>query len=95
MKKLNSKIYSKGIIALMLLIFWTGVATTGIIMWMAPHGQGMGSKSFFLNMNRHDWGDIHLYLALTAIILTIIHVIIDWKQFVNSLKHIIRVHQIV
>ncbi|TVQ12907.1 MAG: DUF4405 domain-containing protein [Balneolaceae bacterium] len=93
MSRYNPKIYFRGVIGLLMLIIWSAVLTTGILMWLAPHGQGRGSEPFLFNLTRHDWGDLHLYLALTAVVITIIHVVADWKIFVSSLKHMVRSHQ--
>jgi hypothetical protein len=93
MSNYNPKIYTRGIVGLLMLTVWSAVLTTGIIMWLAPHGQGRGSDPYLFGLTRHDWGDLHLYLALTAVVITIVHVIIDWKPFVNCVKHVVHTHQ--
>jgi hypothetical protein len=42
----------------------------------------------FWSLGRHDWGDVHFYLAVAFIILMIIHIILHWtwiKCYVKSL----------
>lgn len=95
MKKVNPLVYTKGVIGLLLLVVWSIVAVTGFIMWMAPHGQGTGSQSFLLNMSRHDWGELHFWFAVTAVVVTIVHIVVDWKPFVSSLKHIFKAHELI
>jgi hypothetical protein len=93
MSRISPLVYTKGIIGVLLLIAWSCVLTTGIIMWAAPHGQGRGSEPFLLDLSRRDWGELHLYLALIAVGITIIHVIVDWKPFVSHLRHIVNAHK--
>lgn len=93
MSRRNPLVYTKGIIGILLLTVWSAVLGTGIIMWLAPHGQGRGSEPVLFSLTRHDWGDLHLYLALTAVVITIVHVVIDWKPFVNCVKHVVITHQ--
>lgn len=93
MSRRNPLVYTKGVIGILLLTVWSAVLGTGIVMWLAPRGQGRGSEPVLLSLTRHDWGDLHLYLALTAIVITIVHVVIDWKPFVNCVKHVVTTHQ--
>ena len=37
----------------------------------------------WLGWDRHDWGDIHLYLAFTLLALLAIHLILHWKMIVG------------
>ena len=87
MRIINWKIQIKGWVSLILLFAWSFVLATGIIMYLAPHGQGMGSKAFLLGLSRHEWGEFHWWLAVAAVVFTIIHVIVDWKPFTGLLKH--------
>jgi len=90
--KPNIKIITKALIAISLLICWSLVLISGLLMWAAPHGQGMGNEPFLLGLTRHDIGDIHLTIALIAVVITIIHVIIDWKAFKGLLRYLTKVN---
>ena len=37
----------------------------------------------WLGWDRHDWGDIHLYLAVAFLILLFFHIILHWKQILG------------
>lgn len=39
---------------------------------------GRSVELLFLGLNRHDWGDIHLYLGFTLIGLLTLHIILHW-----------------
>jgi hypothetical protein len=40
---------------------------------------GRNVDLLFLGMNRHQWGDIHLYLGFTLLALLTLHIILHWN----------------
>ena len=40
---------------------------------------GRNVELLFWGMNRHEWGDIHLYLGFTLIALLTLHIILHWN----------------
>ena len=88
--KLKPRIIFKGVVALSMLMVWLFVVVTGLLMWAAPHGQGLGKESFILGLSRHDIGEIHLILALIAVAFTIIHIVIDWKAFMGLIRYMVQ-----
>lgn len=65
----------------LLFICMFGIALIGIFLgFIIPEGpSAQPSSKYFLNLHRHQWGNIHLYLSLTFICLVIIHLTLDWK----------------
>ncbi|MHC4739461.1 MAG: DUF4405 domain-containing protein [Planctomycetota bacterium] len=37
-------------------------------------------------MGRHDWGNIHFYLAVLFVTLMTVHIILHWAWIKNSFK---------
>ena len=37
----------------------------------------------FLGLNRNDWGEVHLYIALTFLLLLAVHLTLHWKKIVG------------
>ena len=81
-----------------------GLACTGFIMkYILPPGTGgrgrmlrggRGAEHFgeeikeLWSMTRHEWGDIHFYLAVIFAVLMIVHIILHWswiKAYFKSL----------
>ena len=72
-----------------------GLACTGFIMkYFLPPGTGgrgrmllggRGAEHFgeeikeLWSMTRHEWGDIHFYLAVIFAVLMIVHIILHWS----------------
>ncbi len=49
-------------------------------------GRGSGEPALtLLGLGRHDWGDIHFYIAIALVLLVIIHVALHWKWVKNTL----------
>lgn len=84
------------------LVDLAGLLATGIIIrWVLPHGGGPHRHGWaglwgaerprareFLGLHRHDWGDIHTYLALAFIGLVALHVILHWRWVVAMCKRL-------
>jgi len=52
-------------------------------------GEAVSSEQIrqFLSLGRHDWGDVHFYLAAVFVVLMIIHIVLHWtwiKCYVKS-----------
>ena len=77
---------------LVLFLCLLGLAVTGLIMkYILPPGtsglgrslhdgtgRGIQAKELW-SMTRHEWGDIHFYLAMTFVALMVVHIILHWK----------------
>jgi len=50
---------------------------------------GTNTELFFWGLDRHQWGAIHLYLALTMVFLLIFHLIFHWSSIVSIFKRMI------
>ncbi len=49
-------------------------------------GSGRENIKYFWSLTRHQWGDIHFYLAALFIILMVLHIVLHWKWIKNYLK---------
>lgn len=52
------------------------LATGAVIEWRLPRGNGGNS---LLGLTRHDWGEVHLWLALALVALVVVHLILHAK----------------
>ena len=44
----------------------------------------------FLSLGRHDWGNVHFYLALIFVVLMIIHIILHWTWIKFYVKSVVK-----
>lgn len=78
-----------------------GLVFTGIIMkYILPPGtggrgqllhtgQGREHIKQLWSMTRHEWGDVHFYLALLFVIFMVVHIILHWGWIKNCFKSLI------
>lgn len=83
MKKLTFKY----IVDAILFVDICSVAAIGLLLgFVIPKGREFQAAKYFLGLHRHDWGDIHLYLALLLLALLSIHLWLSWTWIVQSTK---------
>jgi len=73
-----------------MLAAWGLSVFSGFILWAAPSGYRAGRMILFLGMTKRQWGDWHTWFSLIAIIITIIHLIVDWKGLKGSIKYLVK-----
>lgn len=78
----------------LLLITGVLVYISGFILWLVlPRGQIHGrfsGESFFLGLSRSSWEYIHIITGLLFLLLTIIHLALNWAWIKNVTKCLIR-----
>ena len=50
---------------------------------------GSNLQLSWLGWDRHDWGDIHLYLAFTLLSLLVLHIILHWQQILGLFQRLV------
>jgi len=71
----------------MLFIDMTSIAVLGFFLGFSiPKGQGYLSQKYFLGLHRHDWAEVHLYLALLLVPLLFFHIWFNRTWVVQSTR---------
>jgi hypothetical protein len=72
------------------------IAGLGFLMkYTLPAGRAVWAKYgrnlelSWLGWDRHDWGDIHLYLAFVLLGLLVIHLILHWQQILGLFQRLV------
>jgi len=47
---------------------------------------GRNVELYFLNLDRHQWGTVHLIVSFTMLSLLAVHIILHWKAVINQFK---------
>ncbi|MDI9645752.1 MAG: DUF4405 domain-containing protein [Archaeoglobales archaeon] len=68
----------RGVVALLMLFLWTVVAISGYLIYISPSGPRSGKTIIFL-LTKSEWIDVHFYTAILAGLITIVHIIIDYR----------------
>jgi hypothetical protein len=89
---------SKLIIIIDALMFLCLMAMAGLgflVRYILPSGRdawakyGSNLQFSWLGWDRHDWGDIHLYLAFVLLTLLVIHLILHWRQILGLFQRLV------
>lgn len=74
------------VVAVALVLMMAMVLTGLLLKYVLPPGSGgrEGGRGLVLwGMGRHDWGDIHWYIALTLLAVTVVHLLLHWSWVVT------------
>jgi hypothetical protein len=89
----KAKVYTRAVIAILLIAGWCLTAVTGFILWAAPTGPRAGWQVIFLGLTKHDWGEIHLWFGVAIIAITLIHIALDWKALRGVIRYLTSAHR--
>ena len=69
------------------------LAATGLVLlYRLPHGSPREGFTL-LGLDRHEWGDIHWWVAVATMAVTAMHLVIDWKALKGALRYLVSVHR--
>jgi Domain of unknown function (DUF4405) len=92
-RPINLKTYTRAVIAIAMMVTWSLVTVSGFLLWIAPSGPRSGYQLLFLGLTKREWGDLHLWFSLVALVVTLLHVVIDWRGLCGSLHYLASVHR--
>ena len=81
--------------ALMFLCLMAMAGLGFLMKYIMPPGRvlwekyGSNPELSWLGWDRHDWGDIHLYLAFAFLILLVLHIILHWSQILGLFQRLV------
>lgn len=84
----GSRVSIRAAIGITLIAVWTVATLTGILLYVTPEGRKAGQNEVLLGLAKTTWGDIHWWVSLAAVGVTIVHVVVDWRTFRACVRHI-------
>jgi len=87
------KVYARAITAIALIIAWSLSAFSGLILWLAPEVRQAGKQPLLFDIIKQEWGEIHFWICVSVVIVTIIHLILDWKALRGVIRYMTSVHR--
>ncbi len=76
-------------IGITLIAVWSVATLTGVLLYVAPAGRRAGQNEVLFGLTKATWGDIHWWVSLAAVAVTIVHVTVDWKTFRACMRHVV------
>ncbi len=92
-RPIKVKVYARAVTAIALTIVWSLSAFSGLILWLAPDVRQAGKQPLLFGIIKHEWGEIHFWICVATAIVTIIHIIIDWKALRGVIRYLTSVHR--
>ena len=92
-RPIKVKVYARAVVAIILIVVWTLVAFTGLLLWLAPTGPRSGRLPLLLNLTKIEWSDIHFWVSVSVLIVTLIHIAIDWRALRGVIRYLVSVHR--
>ena len=92
-RPIKVKVYARAVVAIALIVVWVLVALTGLLLWLAPSGPQSGRQLLLLNLTKSEWGDIHFWVAVAVLVVTLLHIIIDWRALRGVIRYLVSVHR--
>ena len=91
-RRISVKAYTRAVVAVALFVVWGLSAFTGFLLWLAPHGQQSG-RLVLLGLTKGQWGDVHFWVSVVALVVTVVHVAVDWRALRGYMRYVSRVHR--
>jgi hypothetical protein len=67
------------LIELVILVAMLGMLATGLtIRFLLPPGSRGGRGLSLWGLDRHEWGDLHFWIAVSLVVLLVIHMALHW-----------------
>jgi len=92
-RPIKIKVYARAVTAIALITVWSLSAFSGLILWFAPEVRQAGKQPLLFGITKHEWGEIHFWICVAVVIVTIIHTIIDWKALRGVIRYLTIVHR--
>jgi hypothetical protein len=92
-RPIKPKIYARAVIAIALIIVWILSAFSGLILWLAPEGRQAGRQLLLFDITKQNWGEIHFWICVAVVIVTVLHITIDWKALRGVIRYLTSVHR--
>jgi hypothetical protein len=79
-------------VGITLLVVWALATLTGFLLYVAPEGRQSGRRELLLGLTKASWGDVHWWISIVAVAITIVHLAVDWKTFRSCVRHLVHAH---
>lgn len=73
------------IIDILAFVVFALMSSTGVLLhYLLPPGSGRFASLW--SLNRHEWGEFHFWLAVVLFVLLVIHLFLNWRWIMATIK---------
>jgi hypothetical protein len=88
----GGRLSTRAVIGITLVAVWAAATLTGVLLYVAPDGRRSGSAELLFGLTKSSWGDVHWWVSLAAVAVTVVHLVVDWKTFRSCVRHLVHTH---
>ncbi len=78
---------TRGFISLLLACCFLVVAVSGVVLYVTPRGRVANWTGWSLcGLGKHDWSAVHINACLSLLVITSIHLFLNWRVFWSYIK---------
>ena len=92
-RPIKPKVYARAVIAIALITTWILSAFSGLILGLAPEVRRAGQQPLLFGITKNNWGEIHFWVCVAVVVVTILHIIVDWKALRGVIRYMTSVHR--
>lgn len=89
----RTKARIRAIVALALLSTWGLAVFSGLLLYVAPSGPRSG-RTIMLILTKSQWSDLHFWVSMAAVVLTVVHMMIDWRALKACVRHLVSIERV-
>jgi Domain of unknown function (DUF4405) len=75
----------RAVTGIALLVTWGLATVTGVLLEITPQGPRAGQQTL-LGLTQRTWGDLHWWVSVAAVTVTVAHLVLDWRTFRGCLR---------
>lgn len=91
-RQVRTKARVRAIIAISLIVVWSIVTFSGFLIYVAPQGRRSGWATILL-LTKSQWRDIHFWVGIVALLITVIHIVVDWRALRGCIRYLCSVER--
>jgi hypothetical protein len=76
----------RALVGITLLVSWVLATLTGVLLEVAPEVPRAGQQELLFGLTQRTWGDIHWWVSVLAVAVTVVHLATDWRTFRGCLR---------
>ena len=92
-RPIKPKIYARAVTAITLIVVWLLSAFSGLVLWLAPEIRRAGQQKLLFGITKENWGDVHFWICVAVLVVTVLHIVIDWKALRGVIRYLTSVHR--
>jgi len=81
----------RALISVLVALCFLMLAVTGMVLFISPPGRVANWTNWsVLGLRKSEWGGIHIWFGLLFLMVSVWHLVLDWRPMLNNFKNLRR-----